>query len=85
MKNQEKFKELLDQRYNWPCSYRFKFIVPFNQVNNMRQLFAGEDLQFRPSSKGNYQSVTFFKDVTSSEHVLHVYEKVENIPGVISL
>ncbi|MDH5602837.1 MAG: DUF493 domain-containing protein, partial [Cyclobacteriaceae bacterium] len=53
------FKEKLDQEYQWPALYTFKFITPKEKVSEVKSLFIRHTIRERPSKKGNYISLTF--------------------------
>lgn len=79
------FKIFLDENYEWPCQYLFKFIVPKGQIVAIKDLFSDCEIKERPSKTGKYISVTFFKTMSSSNEVLECYEKTSDIQGVIAL
>lgn len=81
----EKFRELLDQSYQWPDFYTFKFIVKTENRDQVVAMLDGHEVQFKVSEKGNYVSITSRLYVKSSEEVLQVYEAIALIPGVMSL
>lgn len=81
----KKQKELLDQQYVFPCDYLFKFIVPIEQEQKVRDLFPNHEPTVRPSNKGNYVSLTITYFADSSDLVLAIYEKASQIEGIISL
>jgi putative lipoic acid-binding regulatory protein len=83
--NSNRFQELLDANYCWPCSFPFKFIVPKEKLEDILALFPGEACTSRPSKTGKYVSVTIHKNVCSSEEVVQIYEQVGKISGVICL
>jgi putative lipoic acid-binding regulatory protein len=79
------FKEKLDQHYAWPVLYVFKFIVPKEQEVTLRDLFPTQSVTEKSSANGNYTSFTIQMMCPSSNVVIEVYEKVENIEGLIAL
>lgn len=81
----EQFKQVLNDHHQWPCPYVYKFIVPSENLDQFRELFAGETLETRPSRTGKYTSVTITSTMCSAEEVMSVYEKAAQIPGVMSL
>lgn len=85
MKENDKFKELLDENYTWPSVYMFKFIVPKDQLKLAKQILLNFEVIEKPSSKGTYVSLTARKELTSSEEVMSVYKKMAIIEGVVSL
>ena len=79
--------ETLNRHYSWPGQYTFKFIVPKNKLDEVKRLL---DERFapilcRPSSKGNYISVTLTGMMDSAIDVLAVYQKARQIEGIISI
>lgn len=81
----EKFRELLDQSYQWPDFYTFKFIVKTENRDQVVALLDGHEVQFKVSEKGNYISITSRLYVKSTDEVLKVYEAMSLVPGVMSL
>ena len=80
-----RFQALLDDQVDWPSEYLFKFIVPSEQLGELKEVFEGHPVRVRASSKGNYMSVTARLHMESSEAVLAVYQAAGRIQGVISL
>ena len=66
----DKFRELLDEHYNWPSEYLFKFIVPMDSVNDLITILGEAKIQKKPSKKGNYISITAVKIVNHAEEVI---------------
>jgi uncharacterized protein len=83
--SKEKFQELLDQTYQWPDYYEFKFIVKTNEKSQVIALLPEFTLTETPSAKGNYVSISARKLMKSTQEVLDVYDQVSQIKGVISL
>lgn len=83
--NFESFREKLDSQHDWPAPYTYKFIVPKGKEEEVKALFPGHDLVTKPSSKGNYLSLTARVKVDSSDEIIAVYKKAGEIPGLISL
>lgn len=81
----ESFRDKLDQEYEWPSLYTFKFIVPEHSADEIRALFQKHDIVERPSSKGNYISLTSKVMVQSSDKVIEFYLEASKVEGVISL
>lgn len=81
----EKFRELLDQSYQWPDFYSFKFIVKVENRDQVVALLDGHEVQFKLSEKGNYVSITSRLYVKTTDEVIEVYEAISRIPGVMSL
>ncbi len=81
----ESFREKLETEYEWPALYTFKFIVPKDQVANVRKLFTNHDIIEKESSKGNYVSVTSKIMSESSQHIIEIYIEANKIEGLIAL
>ncbi len=80
-----RFQTLLDEQEEWPTQYLFKFIVPRAQQAALEEVFDGNPVTVRASTKGNYVSVTARIEMASSEDVIAVYREAGKIEGVISL
>jgi putative lipoic acid-binding regulatory protein len=80
-----KHKALLDQEYQWPADYLFKFIVPVQKEGEVRALFPRHEPQVRESKLGNYVSLTVLFRADSSDLVLAIYERAAQIEGLIAL
>lgn len=81
----DSFKEKLDQTYEWPALYTFKFIVPKKQEEKVRDLFTRHEVTAKESSKGNYISLTAKIMAESSEKVIDYYLEANKIEGIIAL
>jgi len=80
------FREKLDRHYAWPALYTFKFIVPANKQEELRQMFPLHVTSTeKRSEKGNYVSLTYPMMMPSSESVIEVYKKVAAIDGIVAL
>ena len=80
-----KFRELLDQNYQWPDYYIWKFIVKMENQQAVLDLLKDHEIQIKPSEKGNYVSITARKLVKSTDEVLVLYVDMSKISGVMSL
>lgn len=83
--NYQKFKNLLEQSYQWPDYYEFKFIFKIEDKDSVLKLLVDFHISENPSKKGNYISITARKLIKSTQEVIEVYEAVSTIKGVISL
>jgi uncharacterized protein len=82
----DSFREKLDKFYAWPSLYTFKFIVPTDKKDDLRQLFPLHTTSTEKSSeKGKYVSLTYEMMMPSSESVIEVYKRVEKIEGIVAL
>lgn len=81
----DSFREKLENEYEWPSLYTFKFIVPKDKVEEVRQLFTNHDISEKASSKGNYVSLTSKIMSESSQHIIDIYIEANTIEGLIAL
>ena len=79
------FKKKLDDIHDFPTVYMFKFIVTEERKDEVQKLFPSSKLNYKPSSKGKYTSVTASIMMQSSDHVIKVYQKAQTIEGIIAL
>ncbi len=82
---EKNFKELLDNQYNWPADYLFKFIVTKEYKGELISTLGGHKAIEKPSSKGKYVSISLRIMMHSSDEVMALYTKVSSIKTVISL
>ena len=78
-------KEKLDQEYNFPILYMFKFIIQSDnqKIALLSSLFgSGAQLSFNKSSKGKFTSITM---MLSSDEIINKYKEAGKIEGVIAL
>ncbi len=80
-----KFKALLDESYQWPDYYEFKFIIKTEDKALVTTALAGFTVHETPSKQGNYTSISARKLMKSTEEVLEIYQLVGSIKGVMSL
>lgn len=81
----KEFKKKLDDVHDFPALYMFKFIVTEDKKGEVESLFPSSELQYKPSSKGKYTSVTAKVLMPSSDHVIQIYERAQKIEGIIAL
>jgi putative lipoic acid-binding regulatory protein len=81
----ESFRSSLDANHDWPCVFPFKFIVPKAQSQTVLDLFADDPVQANESSSGRFIAYTMEMHMHSCDEVIAVYQRVAQIPGVISL
>jgi putative lipoic acid-binding regulatory protein len=81
----EKFRDLLEQNYQWPDYYEFKFIVKIADKNLILEKLLGFQIVVTPSKNGNYISISARKLMNSSDEVIQIYEVMSTVQGVISL
>jgi putative lipoic acid-binding regulatory protein len=81
----QNFREKLDQHHSWPSLYIFKFIVPKGKEDEVKQLFPNHIATEKPSSRGNYTSITVQMMAPSSDVVVDIYIKASTIEGIVAL
>lgn len=81
----EKFKSLLDESYDWPAEYAFKFVVPSAKTGELKNILKGFSFSEKASKKGNYISLTAKKVLNSSDEVIETYKKAAVVEGILSL
>jgi putative lipoic acid-binding regulatory protein len=81
----EKFKALLEESYQYTDYYEFKFIIKTEDKHLILEKLAGCSLHETPSKKGNYTSISARKLVHSTEEIIEIYKSMSTIKGVISL
>ncbi len=81
----EKFRSLLDESYQWPDYYEFKFIVKAEDKDKILALLIDFQISEKQSGKGNYISISARKLIQSTEEVVEIYQRMSSIKGVISL
>ena len=93
MKEKEDFyKELrskLKETTIFPAKYMFKFIIPTNnnKEEKIKNMFnhLGAVITTKSSKSNKYKSFTIIVKMKSVDAVIHKYEEVDTIGGVISL
>ena len=85
MQGSESFKKSLDEEYNFPATYNFKFIVATELKNKVIDLLPEAKCSEKKSRNGKYTSVTLTSVMKNSSEILYIYEKASKIDGVISL
>ena len=81
----DSFRKQLEQEYQWPALYTFKFIVPKDRISEVRALFSKHEVIERESSKGAYISLTSRVMAESSDHIINTYVEANKIEGIIAL
>ncbi len=84
-----KLKVQLEEGFEWPTVYMFKFIIPANneKLAKVQNLFNSKEstVEVRESSKGNYLSITAKEMMMSPDGIIERYLEAEAIGGVIAL
>ncbi len=81
----QKFRDLLDQSYQWPDYYEFKFIAKIDDKDAILAKLVGFNIVETPSKKGNYISISARKLIKNTQEIIDVYESMSEIKGVIKL
>lgn len=81
----QKFRALLEESYQWPDYYEFKFIIKTDDKHLIIGKLTGFTIHETPSKQGNYTSVSARRLMKSTEEVLEIYALMSTIKGVISL
>ena len=77
--------KLLNEGTDWPLDYLFKFIVPADEVDQVKSLLPVESVSLRQSRTGKYQSVSATVLMPDSDAVLAIYRQAALIPGLIAI
>ena len=91
MKTKEKYaklKELLDNNKKWPMRYMFKVIIPNNddKVDLAKALMPkGSPLKFKHTPNLKHVSMTCVTTMKSSNAIIALTQKLDDIEGVITL
>jgi putative lipoic acid-binding regulatory protein len=81
----ESFRSSLDANYDWPCLFPFKFIVPKEHTQAVLDLFADDPVKANESKNGRFTAYTMEMHMHSCDEVIAIYQRVAQVPGVISL
>ena len=81
----DSFRSSLDANYDWPTLYPFKFIVPKAYTETVLELFADDPVRAKESKNGRFVAYTMEMQMHSSAEVIAIYQRVAQIPNVISL
>ncbi|MBL7666239.1 MAG: DUF493 family protein [Bacteriovoracaceae bacterium] len=80
-----RFIEVLNEEYDWPDYYLFKFIIKTANKSELLKLLVGYKIEEKLSRNGNYTSISARALVQSAEEICDIYEKVKVCEGIISL
>ncbi len=85
----EKLRKQLEEGFEWPSVYLFKFIVPADnqKVAQVQNLFNAEVAQItqRESKNGKFISVSIKEMMMSPDSIIEIYREASKIEGIISL
>ena len=84
-RNIEDFKIQLENHYEFPAEYLFKFIVPKSQADELKSLFPVGKISVKRSRTGKYVSVSCKMNMQTSSQIIDIYKKAYLINGIISL
>lgn len=85
MSDYTKFQTLVEEKYNFPCDYNFKFVVPSIQREEITVMFREAKITEKQSRTGKYTSFTVTKKVHSSDEVVASYKSCATIKNLIML
>ncbi len=85
MNNIESFKNTLDQEYNFPCEYSFKFIVKNDFKEDVISLLPKAKKNIKISKKGKYVSITLSPIMKNADEIVYIYDEAAKINSIISL
>lgn len=81
----DKFRALLDETYQWPDYYEFKFIVKDADKKQVLDILENFQITEHPSKKGTYVSINARKLIHQTDEVIDIYVKMSPLKGVMSL
>lgn len=81
----DSFKKKLDIQYIFPVLYKFKFIVPKENLDEVMLIFPKTEHLLKKSKNGKYVSITIPILVISSNQIIETYKKANKIKGIIAL
>ena len=84
-RNIENFKNQLENHYDFPADYLFKFIVPLGQFEKLKSLFPPGKISIKKSKTGKYVGISCKLNVESSKQIIDIYQEAYLIKGIISL
>lgn len=81
-------KSKLEDQFDWPHLYLFKFIIPADnkKLALVEALFGGDaQVSTRQSKTNKFISVSAKEVMISPEEVIAIYRKASKIEGIMSL
>ncbi len=85
MSDLDSFKSTLEEEYDFPAEYSFKFIIKSESIAKVLDLLPGSDYSKRESKNRKYTSLTISKMMKNADEILYIYEKASKIDDIISL
>ena len=83
-----KLRRMLEEDFEWPHEYMFKFIVPFSpkSIEETEALFSKDaNITLRESKSLKYMSITAKQLMKSPDDIIAIYHKAESIKGIMGL
>ncbi|MBK6265546.1 DUF493 domain-containing protein [Marivirga sp. S37H4] len=81
----ESFRLKLEAVTVWPTLYMFKFIVPAEDKDKVKDIFNSHEVKERPSRNGKYVSLTIHMLANSAEQIIDKYLETYKVKGIIAL
>ncbi len=84
----EEFQTLLDQHYQWPAEYLFKFVVKAEDLAQLETIFEDTiilEKTKRDSRGAKYIALSVRAQMDSSDEVIAIYESASEIEGLTAL
>ena len=81
-------KSKLEEQFDWPHLYLFKFIIPSDnkKLALVEALFGGDaQVTTRQSKNNKFISISAKEVMISADEVIAVYKKASKIEGIMSL
>ncbi|MFK8138250.1 MAG: DUF493 family protein [Bdellovibrionales bacterium] len=86
IKGMDNFKQLLEDKHEFPGPYTFKFVVKSEKLDELLAIVPMEKCDFKKSRNGKYTSVSYTDTMPTSDSVVDLYERVKSqIPDIIGL
>jgi len=85
MNNIENFKNTLDQEYDFPCEYLFKFIIKNDFKEDVISLLPEAKKNIKISKKGKYVSITLSSIMKNADEIVYIYDEAAKINSIIFL
>lgn len=83
--NLDKLESLLDDQYDWPSVYKFKFVGNDDHRQDLTDIVGQKPCKENASRNGKYISFTFNVKITETTEVISIYKKVSKLSGIMSL
>ena len=83
-----KLTQQLEQHYQWPDTYMFKFIIPSDDalLKEFKTAFnTKNEIKIKPSKTGKYWSLSVVEVIATTSEVVQKYKSLSHIKGLMSL